>query len=124
MPRKKTLTAWTAEILPLLGTMPDAKLGKHVGRSAQAVGALRRRLGIKTFSEGRHSWGETELGPIRLPIAFIAIAFFSAIAPAQTGTPAKPTITVLPKADLDVVTCIEITQDPRHPPGGSIGRCD
>jgi hypothetical protein len=65
MPRKKTQTSWTAEILPLLGTVSDAKLGKRVGRSAQTVGALRRRLGIKTFSEGRHPWGETELGLLR-----------------------------------------------------------
>ena len=39
---------------------------------------------------------------IRLPIAPIAIAIFSAVVHAQTDAPAKPTITVLPKADLDV----------------------
>ena len=39
---------------------------------------------------------------IRLPIALIAIAILPALAHAQADTPARPTITVLPKADLDV----------------------
>jgi len=48
--------------------MPDTKLGERIGRSAQAAGALRRRLGIEAFSNtgpGRHPWGETELGLLR-----------------------------------------------------------
>jgi hypothetical protein len=65
MPRKQTEASWTAEILPLLGTMSDAKLGKRVGRSAQTVGALRRSLGIKSFGGVVSRWGETELALLR-----------------------------------------------------------
>jgi hypothetical protein len=65
MPRKQTDASWTTEIVPLLGTMSDAKLGKRVGRSAQTVGALRRRLGIKSFASVVSRWGETELALLR-----------------------------------------------------------
>src|SRR5262245_45181901 len=44
---------WTTEDLALLGTIPDAEVGRRTGRSANAVRIKRERLGIARTAGGR-----------------------------------------------------------------------
>jgi hypothetical protein len=44
---------WTAEQLALLGTAPDEEIAERIGRTAHAVSAKRRKLGIPNRFDGR-----------------------------------------------------------------------
>jgi len=68
MPVNQDKVPWTPELLALLGKLPDSELAKRLGCSPQAVSAMRRKLGIKSYSghgPGICAWGQTELGLLR-----------------------------------------------------------
>jgi hypothetical protein len=45
---------WTAGQIALLGTMPDEKVARRIGRTPNAVRQQRARLGIAKPFDGRH----------------------------------------------------------------------
>ena len=49
MPARKQPKAWTKREVRMLGTRPDSVVATRTGRSVSSVGAMRRKLGIKSF---------------------------------------------------------------------------
>ncbi len=55
---------WTRQEESLLGTMSDAELATHLGRTFVAIGIRRSRLGIPEFDNPAKRWTPEELAPL------------------------------------------------------------
>jgi hypothetical protein len=61
LPQRSGGRPWTAEELALVGTLPDDVVARRIGRTAEAVRAMRRKRGLPTARDRR----QREPRPVR-----------------------------------------------------------